>query len=161
MGQEFAQWNEWSEKKALDWYLLEDEEHKKMQDFTRKCMKLGKNYRCLYETDYSGDGFRWINANDKDNSTYSFVRVSPDGKKHLLFVLNFTPVERDNFRIGVPAKGKYKLVLGNDERNQKKQLTAAAGDCDGYKQSLLIDIPRYGICVYEFNAAELDDKKEL
>ena len=161
MGQEFAQWNEWSEKKALDWYLLEDEEHKKMQDFTRKCMKLGKNYRCLYETDYSGDGFRWINANDKDNSTYSFIRVSPDGKKHLLFVLNFTPVERDNFRIGVPAKGKYKLVLGNDERNQKKQLTAAAGDCDGYKQSLLIDIPRYGICVYEFNAAELDDKKEL
>ena len=161
MGQEFGQWNEWSEKKALDWYLLEDEEHKKMQDFTRKCMKLGKNYRCLYETDYSGDGFRWINANDKDNSTYSFVRVSPDGKKHLLFVLNFTPVERDNFRIGVPAKGKYKLVLGNDERNQKKQLTAAAGDCDGYKQSLLIDIPRYGICVYEFNAAELDDKKEL
>ena len=79
----------------------------------------------------------------------------------MLFVLNFTPVERDNFRVGVPAKGKYKLVLGNDERNQKKQLTAAAGDCDGYKQSLLIDIPRYGICVYEFNAAELDDKKEL
>ena len=66
-----------------------------MQNFTRKCMKLGKNYKCLYQTDYSSEGFRWINANDKDNSTYSFVRVSPDGKKHLLFVLNFTPVARD------------------------------------------------------------------
>ena len=161
MGQEFAQWSEWSEKKALDWYLLEDKDHKDMQNFTRKCMKLGKNYKCLYQTDYSSEGFSWINANDKDNSTYSFVRVSPDGKKHLLFVLNFTPVARDNFRIGVPAKGKYKLVLGSDEANQKKQLTAIKGDCDGYEQSLLIDIPRYGICVYEFNATKLDNKKEI
>ena len=76
-------------------------------------------------------------------------------------MLNFTPVARDNFRIGVPAKGKYKLVLGSDEANQKKQLTAIKGDCDGYEQSLLIDIPRYGICVYEFNATKLDNKKEI
>ena len=151
MGQEFGQWNEWSEKRALDWYLLEDESHTERKDFTKKCLKLNKNYPCLYATDYSSEGFRWINANDKDNSVLSFMRISPDGKKNLLFVLNFTPVERDSFRIGVPFKTKYKLVLGDNEADQKKTLTAVKGDCDGYPQSLLIDLHKYGIAVYEFN----------
>ena len=151
MGQEFGQWNEWSEKRALDWYLLEDESHTELKNFTKKCLKLNKNYPCLYATDYSSEGFRWINANDKDNSVLSFMRISPDGKKNLLFVLNFTPVERDSFRIGVPFKTKYKLVLGDNEADQKKTLTAVKGDCDGYPQSLLIDLHKYGIAVYEFN----------
>ena len=151
MGQEFGQWNEWSEKRALDWYLLEDESHTELKDFTKKCLKLNKNYPYLYATDYSSEGFRWINANDKDNSVLSFMRISPDGKKNLLFVLNFTPVERDSFRIGVPFKTKYKLVLGDNEADQKKTLTAVKGDCDGYPQSLLIDLHKYGIAVYEFN----------
>ena len=151
MGQEFGQWNEWSEERELDWYLLDDESHKQMKDFTKKCMLLYKNYRCLYETDYRPEGFRWINANDKDNSVYSFIRISPDNNKHLLFVLSFTPVERNKFRIGAPLKGKYKLVLGSNEDIQKKMLTAVKGDCDGYKQSLLIDLPAYGIAVYEFS----------
>ena len=151
MGQEFGQWNEWSEKRALDWYLLEDESHTELKDFTKKCLKLNKNYPCLYATDYSSEGFRWINANDKDNSVLSFMRISPDGKKNLLFVLNFTQVERDIFRIGVPFKTKYKLVLGDNEADQKKTLTAVKGDCDGYPQSLLIDLHKYGIAVYEFN----------
>ncbi len=151
MGQEFGQWNEWSEERELDWYLLDDESHKQMKDFTKKCMLLYKNYRCLYETDYRPEGFRWINANDKDNSVYSFIRISPDNNKHLLFVLSFTPVERNKFRIGAPLKGKYKLVLGSNEDIQKKTLTAVKGDCDGYKQSLLIDLPSYGIAVYEFS----------
>ena len=151
MGQEFGQWNEWSEERELDWYLLDDESHKQMKDFTKKCMLLYKNYRCLYETDYRPEGFRWINANDKDNSVYSFIRISPDNNKHLLFVLSFTPVERNKFRIGAPLKGKYKLVLGSNEDIQKKTLTAVKGDCDGYKQSLLIDLPSYGMAVYEFS----------
>ena len=151
MGQEFGQWNEWSEERELDWYLLDDESHKQMKDFTKKCMLLYKNYRCLYETDYRPEGFRWINANDKDNSVYSLIRISPDNNKHLLFVLSFTPVERNKFRIGAPLKGKYKLVLGSNEDIQKKTLTAVKGDCDGYKQSLLIDLPSYGIAVYEFS----------
>lgn len=161
MGQEFGQWNEWNEKKALDWYLLGEADHKEMQQFTKKCNKLYRDYPCLYKTDYSPDGFKWVNADDKDNSVYSFYRVSPNGKKHLLFVLNFTPVERDSFKVGVPAKGKYKLVLGNDEKNQKKTLTAISDECDGFAQSLLIDIPKYGVCVYEFSAEKLDKKNSL
>lgn len=151
MGQEFGQWNEWSEKKSLDWYLLDDESHKDMQEFTAKCMKLYKKYPALYETDYDDKGFRWINANDKDNSVLSFIRVSPNKKKNLLFVLNFTPIERPSFRVGTPIAGKYKLVLGNDEENMKKTISSVEGNCDGYDNSLLVDIDKYGINVYEFD----------
>ena len=151
MGQEFGQWNEWSEKKSLDWYLLDDESHKDMQEFTAKCMKLYKKYPALYETDYDDKGFRWINANDKDNSVLSFIRVSPNKKKNLLFVLNFTPIERPSFRVGTPIAGKYKLVLGNDEENMKKTISSVEGNCDGYDNSLLVDLDKYGINVYEFD----------
>ena len=151
MGQEFGQWNEWNEKKSLDWYLLEDPSHKAMQEFTSKCMKLYKKYPALYATDYDEKGFRWINANDKDNSVLSFIRISPSGKKNLLFVLNFTPIERPSFRIGTPIAGKYKLVLGDNEEKQAKQIQSVKGNCDGYDDSLLIDLDRYGINVYEFD----------
>ena len=67
-------------------------------------------------------------ANDVDNSVYSFIRISPDGKKNLLFVLNFTPVARKQFRVGVPADCKYRLVLGSHEKTQAKQLTVDKGD---------------------------------
>ena len=79
------------------------------------------------------------------------MRISPDGKKNLLFVLNFTPVERKKYRVGVPFKTTYKLVLGDDEDNQKKSIRTAKGDSDGYPQSILVDLNKYGICVYEFN----------
>lgn len=161
MGQEFAQWEEWSEKRALDWYLLEDEGHRQMQEFTKKCMHLYKEYPCLYATDFKPEGFMWINANDKDNSVYSFVRVSPDGKNHLLFILNFTPNERLKFRIGAPARTRYKLVLGSAEETQKKSLSVTKGECDGYAQSLLVDLPGYGVAVYEFSAPKLERKKTL
>lgn len=161
MGQEFGQYEEWNEKKALDWYLLSESENKNLQEFVAKLNKLYCSHKCMYETDFDSRGFRWINADDAENSVYSWVRISEDKKKNLLFVLNFTPVERDNFRIGVPAKGKYKLVLGSDEDNQKKSLASNDGECDGFKQSLLVDLPRYGVAVYEFSADEIDEKKGL
>ena len=159
MGQDFAQVGEWSETRSLDWYLLNEPEHKEMQLFMKKCLKMYQSYPCLYQTDYDPNGFRWINANDKDNSVYSFIRLSPTGKKHLLFVLNFTPVARDSFRIGAPAKVKYKLVLGSEEETQQKVLSTDTGDCDGYPQSLLINIPKFGVCVYEFSSMKLIGKK--
>ncbi len=161
MGQDFAQWNEWSEKKELDWKLLENKENEHLLEFTRKCNMLYRKYPCLYATDYSPEGFRWINANDCDNSVYSFIRISPNGRKHLLFVLNFTPIERKKFRVGVPAKVNYKLVLGNDENNQKKILSVTKGDCDGYSKSILVDIPAYGVCVYEFSSKKLEEPTHI
>lgn len=159
MGQEFGQNHEWSEKKSLDWHLLNEPEHREMQEFTSKCNYLYKKYPALYKTDYEADGFRWINANDRDNSIYSFMRLSEDGSRNLLFVFNFTPVERPNFRVGVPGRGKYTLVLGSDEKNQKKVLTAQKGECDGYEYSILADIPAFGIGVFEFNSKSARHKE--
>ncbi len=154
MGQEFGQWNEWSEAHQLDWYLLDDESHKDLQNFVGRCMSLNRDYAALYATDYDPEGFQWINADDRDNSVYRWVRWDPAKKKNLLFCISFTPVERDNFRIGAPVPGTYKLILGSDEKHQKKQLVTDKGDCDGQEQSLLVDLPPFGVAVYEFDAAK-------
>lgn len=125
--------------------------HQEMKEFTKKCMELYKKYPALYATDCNPEGFKWINSNDRNNSICSFLRLSANGKKNLLFVLNFTPVVRDNFRVGVPAKSKYKLVLGSDEKNQQRELVPVKEECDGYEYSILVDVKRFGVTVYEFN----------
>jgi len=151
MGQEFGQWNEWSESKALDWYLLEDSMHQDMKEFTKKCMLLYKNYPSLYGTDCNPEGFQWINSNDRNNSICSFLRLSENGKKNLLFVLNFTPVVREKFKVGVPSKGNFVLVLGSEEENQIKTLKPIKEECDGYDYSVFIDVKKFGVSIYEFN----------
>ena len=103
MGQEFAQKQEWSEERELDWYLLENPEHKKIQNWVKELLHLYRKNRCLYELDSSWEGFEWINANDADRSIFSFIRKSKDGKNNMLFVINFTPVERPDYRVGVPC----------------------------------------------------------
>jgi 1,4-alpha-glucan branching enzyme len=153
MGQEFGQWNEWSEKKALDWYLLEDDSHRDLQMFVKKCLLLYKMYPCLFETDNDPAGFRWINANDRDNSVYSFIRAHASGK-NLLFVLNFTPVERMQYRIGAPAKAKYRLVLGSNTQVQESEVVPENIAYDGYEQSLSFTLPGYGIAIYEYSSLE-------
>lgn len=82
-----------SEERELDWYLLENPEHKKIQNWVKELLHLYKRNRCLYELDSSWEGFEWINANDADRSIFSFIRKSKDGKNNMLFVINFTPVE--------------------------------------------------------------------
>ena len=94
MGQEFGQEREWSEARELDWFLLQNELNQGLQDYVAELLKLYRKYPCMYEIDNSWDGFEWINADDADRSTYSFIRkTSGEKTKRLLFVLNMTPVE--------------------------------------------------------------------
>ena len=86
MGQDFAQVQEWSEKRELDWYLLENEKHKTLNNWVKDLLHLYKKYPAFYEQDINWDGFEWINANDSYRSIYSFVRKSKGTKKNLLFV---------------------------------------------------------------------------
>ena len=115
MGQEFAQVQEWSEARELDWYLLEDPNHKKVQDWVKALLHLYTSNPCMYEQDTTWAGFEWINADDRDRSIFSFVRKSKDGKNNLLFVINFTPVAREDYRVGVPKNKTYKLVLNSED----------------------------------------------
>ena len=113
MGQEFGQLQEWSEARELDWYLLQEEKHQKLQDFVRDMLHLYKKYPALYGGDGDPEAFQWINANDGDRSIFSFVRYSPTGRNHLLFVCNYTPLERKDYRVGVPRRKQYQLILNS------------------------------------------------
>ena len=157
MGSEFAQLQEWSEARELDWYLLKEERHQQMQSFVKALLHMYKKYRCLYEMDDSWDGFQWINADDCFRSIFSFVRYSKTKRKNLLFVVNFTPMERPDYRVGVPKKKKYKLVLdgdaaefGGNGREKPEVYEAKKGECDGQKFYVEYPLSPYGIAVFEF-----------
>lgn len=157
MGQEFAQVQEWSEARELDWYLLEDPNHKKVQDWVKALLHLYTSNPCMYEQDTSWAGFEWINADDRDRSIFSFVRKSKNGKNNLLFVINFTPVAREDYRVGVPKNKTYKLVLNSEDpkfngtdKDRKESYRAVKKECDGRQYSIAYPLPAYGVAVFKF-----------
>ena len=157
MGQEFAQLQEWSEARELDWYLLEQDQHRELQAFVKALLHLYQKHPALYELDTHPEGFQWINANDGYRSIFSFMRFDKARKKNLLFVCNFTPVERPDYRVGVPKKKQYKLVLDSDAAEfggsgveKPTVYKAEAGECDGQPYSIAYPLPGYGVAVFEF-----------
>ena len=157
MGQEFAQLREWSEERELDWYLLAEPEHQAIQNWYRDLLHLYKKNKALYEMDSEPEGFEWINADDIFRSIYSFERHSKDNKKNLLFVCNFTPMERPDYRVGVTRRKQLKLVLNSDEKKYggsgaERPLIykPVKQECDGKKYSIAYPLPAYGVAVFEF-----------
>jgi 1,4-alpha-glucan branching enzyme len=157
MGQDFAQEREWSEARELDWFLLEKPLNRGMHDFMGEVLKLYKKSPCLYEIDNDWLGFEWMNADDTERSIYSFVRRNKNGKQHMLFVINMTPVEYPKYRVGVPMNTQYKLVLNSDEERfggngnkLPKTLKARKGLCDNRDQYIAFALPPLTAVVYEF-----------
>ena len=157
MGQEFAQLREWSEERELDWYLLAEKEHQAVQNWVRDLLHLYKRHKAMYEMDQSWEGFEWINADDAYRSIFSFMRHSKGNKRNLLFICNFTPVERADYRVGVPKRKQYKLILNSDAeqyggKGEKRPLIykAEKKECDGRPYSFAYKLPPYGVAVFEF-----------
>ncbi|MSS11406.1 1,4-alpha-glucan branching protein GlgB [Clostridium sp. WB02_MRS01] len=155
MGQDFGQFHEWDEKTALDWYLSEEPLGKSLKNYVRDLLHLYKKYPALYEKDYDWEGFYWINADDKERSIFSFIRYSKDKKRSLLFVLNFTPVARPDYRVGVPKRGTYTLLLDQDhglyKRGEKApSIRSEKMEWDGQEFSFPYQIPAYGAAVFRF-----------
>lgn len=157
MGQDFAQFQEWSEARELDWYLLGEEKHQQIQNYVKALLRLYRKTPALYDADQLPEGFEWINADDADRSIFSFVRHSEDGKSNLLFVINFTPVARPDYRVGVPRKKQYKLILNSDAaefggsgKEQPLVYKAVKGECDGRPFSFAYDLPAYGVAIFKF-----------
>lgn len=157
MGQEFAQLREWSEERELDWYLLAEPEHQAIQNWMKDLLHMYKKKKAFYELDQSCDGFEWINADDGYRSIYSFMRHSKDKKKNLLFVINFTPMEWADYRVGVPRKKQYKLILNSDDvryggtgKERPVVYRAQKKECDGRPFSFAYKMPPYGVAVFEF-----------
>lgn len=157
MGQEFAQFQEWSEARELDWYLLREPRHQQIQDYVRELLNMYKKYPALYANDRHYEGFEWINADDGDRSIYSFIRWSPTKRNNLLFVCNFTPMERKDYWVGVDKKKTYKLVLNSADPKYGGKYPAAAttfqavkGECDGKPYHIEYPLPPYGVAVFAF-----------
>ena len=157
MGQEFAQLREWSEERELDWFLLSEEPHQQIQNWYRDLLHLYKKHPALYELDNDPAGFEWINKDDIFRSIFSFVRHSKGKKKNLLFVCNFTPVAREDYRVGVPTKRQCKLVLNSDEKEyggsgekRTEIYKPVKKECDGQKYSFAYPLPAYGVAVLEY-----------
>ncbi len=157
MGQEFAQYREWSEERELDWFLLSDPRNAGVQNWMKELLHIYRKYPAMYELDvYSFEGFEWINADDHYRSIFSFVRHGRKGK-NLLFVINFTPMAYDDYRVGVPEKKRMRLILDSDEerffgdgRKRQKTYTPAKQECDGKPYSIAYPLSPYGVAVFEY-----------
>ncbi|RHP30698.1 1,4-alpha-glucan branching protein GlgB [Lachnotalea sp. AF33-28] len=155
MGQDFGQWKEWNEETELEWYLIKEEKNADLQKYVRGLLHLYRKYSACYVMDSDWNGFEWMNCNDSERSIFSFIRKSKNGKNNLLFICNFTPVARPNYRVGVPRRGKYTLLLdetrGLHEKSDPKDVyTAQKRDCDGKQYSIAYPLPGYGTAVFKF-----------
>ena len=156
MGQDFGQYHEWDEKVSLDWYLADEPLHKDLQKYYSDLLHVYQKYPALWQLDSDWNGFQWINANDGDRSIFSFIRRDETGKKNLLFIINFTPVARDDYRVGVPKSGTYSLILDSEHGLYKRgehafSVRSKKSECDGQPYSFAYPLPAYGAAIFKFN----------
>ena len=157
MGQDFGQEREWSEARELDWFLLQEDLNRGLHDYVKNLLELYNKYPCLYEIDNSWDGFEWLNCDDKDRSTYSFFRKASNGKNNLMFIINMTPMKWENYKVGVPKKKKYKLLLNSDDvrfggqgMEVPAEITSVKESCDYRNYRLTLDLPPYSALIFVF-----------
>ncbi|MCL2253158.1 MAG: 1,4-alpha-glucan branching protein GlgB [Lachnospiraceae bacterium] len=157
MGQDFGQEREWSEERELDWHLLSEDLNKGLHEFVKELLKIYRKYPCMYEIDNDWGGFEWLNADDAERSTYSFVRKAKNGRNNLMFVVNMTPMSWERYRIGVPKKAKYKLLLnscdtrfGGSGSTVPNDITAEPIECNFRDYSIAIDVPPYCAMIFLF-----------
>ena len=148
MGQEFAQGGEWDFDAGLDWSRLDVDWHRGVQALLRDCNRLYRVQRALHERDCEGDGFRWIEVNDRDNSVFAWLRYGGDGAPPVAAIANFTPVPRDGYRIGLPLPGRWREILNTDagvyggsNRGNAGGVDALNGECHGYPYHANVAVP--------------------
>ena len=155
MGSEFGQWNEWHFEHSLDWHLLEEnQENRDIQNFFRTANNLYLKHSELWEEDFDWTGFQWLEADDANANTVFFLRKNAKGE-FLVVVCNFSPVHREDYRIGVPVAGKYQAILNSDaaefgggDRGDKGLIDSEAIACHGQEQSISIDLPPMSGMIY-------------
>ena len=157
MGQDFGQDHEWDESKELDWCLLAEKEHSSLKYYVSQLLDIYRKYPALHEIDRDWAGFEWMNADDCERSIYSYVRKASSGKNNILVILNMTPIERKDYKVGVWKKKKYTLLLNSDEEcfggkggKIPPTLTAKDEEVEGKPYALTFDLPAYGAVMFRF-----------
>ncbi len=151
MGCEFGQWREWNYDTSLDWHLLDEPLHAGLRRFVQDLNRTYAAERSLYEVDFDPHGFQWIDCNDNENSVVSLIRRPRDGHEFVIALLNFTPVPRDGYRIGVPSAGAYTELLNSDadvyggsNRGNAGVVFSEAIAAHGHSDSLRLNLPPLG-----------------
>lgn len=149
MGSEFGQFIEWNYKQGLDWLLLGYDKHRQLQGFTRELNNFYNEHSELWEIDYSWEGFQWISSEDNCNSVIAFRRINSKGEE-IIAVFNWTPNNFSSYKIGVPEKGTYKVLLdtslakyGGDKSRKDNAYKTKAQPIHGYEQN--IDLKLHGL----------------
>ena len=114
MGGEFAQFAEWNFEKSLDWHLLGNQPNKGVNELMKDLNRLYRSEGALFDKQFSPDGFEWIDTSDRENAVIVYARKGFNEKENVMVVLNFTPVPRSNYRIGVPSAGTYAEIFNSD-----------------------------------------------
>ena len=160
MGCEFGQWSEWNHDRSLDWHLLGTPLHSALQRWVQDLSTLYRGQRALHELDFASGGFAWVDCSDYQKCVISFLRRGRNPAEPLLFVCNFTPVVRQNYRIGVPQQGFWKEVLNSDAPLYGGSGQGNFGGCDsvplplhGHPFSLNMTLPPLGVVVCQPESA--------
>jgi len=156
MGAEFGQTEEWNYSQSLDWHLLQYEPHQKHQNFLRDLNKLYTSEPALYEKAFGNDGFEWVSLDDSENSVIAFIRKGHDEENNLLIVCNFTGVQRDNYKLGVPFKKKMKCIFNSDLNKYfgstekiNNSIKTTKENYHNRKFSANISLPPFSVSVYK------------
>ena len=148
MGNEFGQFIEWREYEQLQWHVIEEyDSHKKTLEFFKQLNTFYKEHAELWQCDYDYHGFKWIDADNADQSILSFVRFDDKGNS-IVFAINFTPVVYYDYKLGVPKAGSYHEIFNSDSeefggsgQTVDTEILSSPGYCHGYEQSITIKIP--------------------
>jgi 1,4-alpha-glucan branching enzyme len=156
MGGEFGQEREWSHDHSLDWHLLNEAPHAGLQNLTRDLNRLYRETPALYVHDAEPEGFQWLDANDASDSVYAYARRGGDSDKPVIVVVNFTPVVRQNHRIGAPRAGRWTERLNTDAALYGGSNVGNSGGVEtepvpwlGHEASLSLTLPPLAAIVLE------------
>jgi 1,4-alpha-glucan branching enzyme len=159
MGDEFGQWSEWNHDASLDWHLLHNPLHAGLKRWVRDLNTLYRDAAALHELDFDPAGFEWVDCKDYQRSIISFLRRGRNPDDHLLFVCNFTPVVRQNYRVGVPREGSWKealnsdaLLYGGSGQGNFGGLWAVPLPIHGRPFSLNMTLPALGVVVFRLES---------
>jgi 1,4-alpha-glucan branching enzyme len=156
MGAEFGQWNEWNADENLQWHLLENPSHAGIQALMADLNKLYVSEPSLYEVDFDGNGFEWIDCMSSEDSVLVYLRKAKDPSDYLVICANFTPVPRPNYRVGVPQPGNYREVLNSDAATygggnfgNDGGRTTEAISAQGRADSISVNLPPLGMVIFK------------
>ncbi len=168
MGQEFAQEREWSEQRELDWNLLEEKDHRQMQDYMKALLKLYKEQPALYEEDYDPAGFEWINVMETEKNMLTFIRKGKKKDSTLVVVCNFSALPYEKYQMGVPYPGKYKEIFNSDAKiyggtgvGNPRVKVSKKEEWDERKNSIVINVAPLSVQIFSYtrNEAKKTGKK--